>query len=161
MKALTIWQPWASLIMAGAKPYEFRRWPAPRWVVGERIVIHAGARPMRRAEILDLIARLREEPHLTGVDPAIGLPLLERVATAHSSSLPHALPLAAGLGAAILGQPRKATALFGGTVADSDRIDQHVWAWPLTEIEPFATPIRSRGAQGFWNWQPIPAEAAA
>ena len=24
MKALTIWQPWASLIMVGAKPYEFR-----------------------------------------------------------------------------------------------------------------------------------------
>jgi hypothetical protein len=24
MKALTIWQPWASLIMIGAKPYEFR-----------------------------------------------------------------------------------------------------------------------------------------
>ena len=24
MKGLTIWQPWASLIMIGAKPYEFR-----------------------------------------------------------------------------------------------------------------------------------------
>jgi len=24
MKALTIWQPWASLIMIGAKPFEFR-----------------------------------------------------------------------------------------------------------------------------------------
>jgi hypothetical protein len=24
MKALTIWQPWASLIMIGAKPVEFR-----------------------------------------------------------------------------------------------------------------------------------------
>ena len=27
MKALTIWQPWATLIMLGAKPFEFRRWP--------------------------------------------------------------------------------------------------------------------------------------
>jgi hypothetical protein len=26
MKALTIYQPWASLVMIGAKPYEFRRW---------------------------------------------------------------------------------------------------------------------------------------
>jgi len=33
MKALTIWQPWASLIMAGYKPYEFRGWPAYGYVV--------------------------------------------------------------------------------------------------------------------------------
>lgn len=26
MKALTVWQPWASLIIMGAKPYEFRKW---------------------------------------------------------------------------------------------------------------------------------------
>src|SRR4051812_29168039 len=25
-KALTIWQPWATLIVLGAKPHEFRRW---------------------------------------------------------------------------------------------------------------------------------------
>jgi hypothetical protein len=38
MKALTIWQPWASLIMAGCKPYEFRRWAAPQRLVGQRLV---------------------------------------------------------------------------------------------------------------------------
>lgn len=27
MKALTIYQPWASLVMIGAKPHEFRGWP--------------------------------------------------------------------------------------------------------------------------------------
>jgi hypothetical protein len=33
MKALTIWQPWATLIMIGAKPHEFRGqwiWPEDR-----------------------------------------------------------------------------------------------------------------------------------
>ena len=29
MRALTIWQPWASLIIIGAKPFEWRRWRAP------------------------------------------------------------------------------------------------------------------------------------
>jgi hypothetical protein len=58
MKALTIWQPWASLIMAGAKPVEWRGWPCPRWIVGQRIAIHAGARPARPAEIADIIARI-------------------------------------------------------------------------------------------------------
>ena len=55
MKALTIWQPWASLIMIGAKPYEFRgrsylayiNHPQP----GERMAIHAGARPVRPTEV--------------------------------------------------------------------------------------------------------------
>jgi hypothetical protein len=51
MKALTIWQPWGSLIIIGAKPYEFRgqsylayiNHPEP----GERVAIHVGARPVR------------------------------------------------------------------------------------------------------------------
>lgn len=51
MLALTIWQPWASLIAAGAKPFEWRSWPAHRGLVGRRIAIHAGARPPRKSEI--------------------------------------------------------------------------------------------------------------
>lgn len=50
MKALTIWQPWASLVMIGAKPYEFRRWDyreRQSGLQGQRIVIHAGARPVK------------------------------------------------------------------------------------------------------------------
>lgn len=53
MKALTVWQPWATLIIAGAKPFEFRRWDyrtRDRGLEGQRIVIHAGARPIKRAE---------------------------------------------------------------------------------------------------------------
>jgi hypothetical protein len=66
-RALTIWQPWASLIMIGAKPYEFRgrsylayiNHPQP----GERIAIHVGARPVRRAEE----ARLCSDHDTTGL----------------------------------------------------------------------------------------------
>ena len=50
MKALTIWQPWASLIMAGAKPWEWRGWAPPRSLVGQRIAIHAGARKVGRLD---------------------------------------------------------------------------------------------------------------
>ncbi len=41
MKALPLWQPWATLVALGAKRIETRSWPAPRWVLGERIAIHA------------------------------------------------------------------------------------------------------------------------
>lgn len=48
MYALTIWQPWASLIAAGCKPYEWRGWRVPRNMIGRRIGIHAGARRVHR-----------------------------------------------------------------------------------------------------------------
>lgn len=44
MHALTVWQPWASLIACGAKQIETRSWPAPEALWGERIAIHAAKR---------------------------------------------------------------------------------------------------------------------
>ena len=41
MKAISLWQPWASLIAIGAKSIETRSWPAPRALIGDRIAIHA------------------------------------------------------------------------------------------------------------------------
>ena len=43
MKALTIWQPYAGLIVAGAKPVENRTW-APPCKPGTVIAIHAGSK---------------------------------------------------------------------------------------------------------------------
>ena len=150
MKALTIWQPWASLIAYGAKPFEFRKWPAPSRLVGKRIAIHAGKRAAKRDEIAELILRIeKEEGKGTGLICEIALPLLERAITA-----PAAMPHSAVVCTTLLGPPRKATALFGGQVADSDRIDQHVWGWPLTGIVQLEPPLPATGKQGFWTWEP-------
>lgn len=190
MKALTIWQPWASLIMVGAKPYEFRPWDyrvRESGLVGQRIVIHAGARLARLDEVEDIIGDGRG-----GVDTDIADPLLQRLAAAlrqEKADMVHyraalaafrahnrriakhgpfvgdpepveptkpngqTLPLACGLGTAILKMPRKCTALFGGG-AD---IDPDMWAWPLVDIQPFEHPIPMRGAQGFWVWPTMEA----
>ncbi len=151
MKALTVWQPWATLIIAELKPFEFRGWPAPNGMVGRRIAVHAGARPVKPAELADLIVRLRgPDAWTTGLRPE-ALPLLERW---HQS--PALLPRSCVLGTAILGQPRRAseiTAELGGPVNDSDRAEHSNWAWPLSEIERFEPPIDARGAQGFWEWR--------
>jgi hypothetical protein len=152
MKALTIWQPWASLIMAGAKPWEWRGWTPPRSLIGQRIVIHASARAVKRDEICDIIGMLQAGDSSLVYEPAWRL--LER---AHIASY----PLAAGLGTAILGEPIPALAWArehhkGGI--DSDRIDHHgvelddKFAWPLTQIESFEPVVPMRGAQGFWTW---------
>ena len=47
MRALTLHQPWAQLMVWGIKNIETRSWPAPRDLIGERIVIHAGKRKPR------------------------------------------------------------------------------------------------------------------
>jgi hypothetical protein len=149
--ALTIWQPWASLIAAGAKPYEWRGWEAPHRHVGRRIAIHAGARPVKRPEIGELLVDLRRGGMLTSLIADIAVPLLERW---HTS--PGALPLSSVLCTAILGQPLTAAqyaAQHGATPADSDRIDHTKWGWPLTAIEVLEPFMPAKGAQGFWTWR--------
>lgn len=144
--ALTIWQPWATLIMEGCKPFEFRAWAAPPHLRGQRIAIHAGARPVRRDEVGTLILQLRREGAFGTalvVEPA--LELLQRIRLS-----PLSLPLSSVLGTAVLGTPIRAADLAGS--CDSQRVDHSKWAWPLTEIEPFAFPIPARGLQGFWSW---------
>lgn len=152
MKALTIWQPWASLIAIGAKPYEFRGWEAPRFVRGHRIAIHAGARPIRRAEVQDLLLRLNSgDAWSTCLRPELAIPFLDRVLTS-----PGLLPLSAIVATGVLGQPVNAFDIiheFGGQRPnDSDRDEQANFAWPLFDIETLAPPIEAKGAQGFWNW---------
>ncbi len=153
MKALTVWQPWATLIIVGAKPYEFRRWNcAERFpsIVGQRIAIHAGARPMRLEELRDIYARVTEGD--SALDPMATITLLRNLSDKPKLQVKHALPLSCVLGTAILGRAILAFDLFKDKVADSSRIDQHMWAWPLTDIVRFNEPMPYRGAQGFWDF---------
>ena len=118
--ALTIWQPWGSLIVGDLKPYEFRKWDyRSRYpgLVGQRIAIHAGARPARRDEIADLLSRLSRK-HSMVAERAV--PHLERWHLA-----PGSLPLSAILGTAILGEPRRAHTLLSRGQSDSCRSKLH------------------------------------
>ncbi|MEV4934388.1 ASCH domain-containing protein [Sphingobium sp. LSP13-1-1.1] len=155
MKALTIWQPWASLIIAGAKPYEFRSWSAPRFILGQRIVIHAASRKIDRFEVDDLHQTLIHrdkypiEAGMTCLKPETAIPILQ-------AALRGELPIAAGVGTAIVGEPRLGTHIaeeFGVPRAnDSDRDAHANWGWPMLEIEAWPEPIACKGAQGLWNW---------
>ena len=44
MRAMTIRQPWASLVVLGVKRVETRSWRAPAALIGQRIAIHASAK---------------------------------------------------------------------------------------------------------------------
>lgn len=169
LRAFTLWQPWATLAIAGVKPFEFRRWPAPAWIWGQRVAIHAGARPVKRREIDELISAIRLEGGWgTALDPEPALDILLRI-----QERPELLPTSAVLGTAIIGKPVPAAeavvSAYGESFrGDSNRIDHSVFGWPLTDIRRFEPPIEAKGAQGFWWWTtteadlPIePARAAA
>lgn len=154
MKAITIWQPWASLIACGAKPYEFRMHRNVSGQVGKRVAIHAGARKMNKREVAVLIHRITTPGwRTTGLTPALARPLLD-VATWH----PERIPLAAIVCTAVLGEPVQDDDLAMGLglpgIADSERLEHSNWGWPLTEIELLEPPVPAHGAQGWWTWNP-------
>jgi hypothetical protein len=157
MKALTIWQPWASLIALGLKPYEFRTWPAPRSIRGQRIVIHAAARKTRPTELAELLndpERLLASIGITA-DATVdrhrlsqAMDLLEKeLGSRHSGGV---LELGVALCTAVLGEPKRCTELFAGLM-DPDDINPDMWACPLTEVRTFP-PVDMKGARQFWGW---------
>ena len=159
MLALTIWQPWGSLIIAGAKPYEFGGWRTSRSIIGQRVVIHAAARKVDWREVHQLVRLLEAGGRYaakTCLHPSLGLELLRS-----GMATPATLPIGAGLGTAIIGEPRNGLEIaeeFGVPRAnDSDRDEHANWGWPMLEIERWAEPIPMRGAQGFWPWPTVEA----
>jgi hypothetical protein len=147
MKAITVWQPYASLIAAGLKPYEFRGWRPPVELIGQRFAIHAAARRMRAEELHNLMLDVAEACLLAEAES-----LLEGFWRE-----PARAPLSVVLCTAILDVPRKGAfvaADFGAPSPDSDEIEKSNWAWPLTQIELIDPPRPARGLQKFWEWNP-------
>ncbi len=150
MKALTLYQPWASLIAEGPKTVETRSWPAPISVIGQRIAIHAGKRQVR----------------ITGEND----PELHRAITlAHGPQWQKNLPLGAVVATAKLTGCFRVTGwnrdgkldLEGfGTGAESIvpdlfgdfRVER--WLWVLEEIEKLDPPEPATGRRMLWEWEP-------
>lgn len=159
-KALTVYQPWATLIILDAKTHEFRNWmftdkPHLAKLVGKRIVIHASARRPPISELDDVLRRIDDGE--SALKEEIARPIVTEMRAAlkargKDADL-HMAPLSVALGTAVIGEPRSVLDIFKGTpIADSDRIDHSLYGWPMTDPKPFARPIPSAGAQGFWNW---------
>ncbi len=162
--ALTIWQPWASLITMGLKPWEFRDWPPPQYIVDFQMAIHAGKRPVRPAEIRRLLYFLErggDDARATGlVDHDKAITFLRQVLQA-----PAMLPTSRILAIATVGQGISNTSLVmalgltpGTLVNDSDRDEHTRWGWPLRDIIPLPGMSQTAvpGHQSLWPWK-VPA----
>lgn len=134
MKALSLTQPWATLIILGIKKWETRSWYPPARMRGQRIVVHA-SKGWRTDDRL-FADRLRRD----GILP-----------------MDADLPRGAALGTVRLdGLIRTDPALVVRHIDARERLlgDYNFgrFAWELGDPRPFDEPIPARGALGLWEW---------
>lgn len=153
MKALTLTQPWATLVAVGAKKIETRGW---RTDYRGPLAIHAAKSfPMEAQRLCGhspffealLAARWNARPLPTGVVLAtcylvdcLRVPWGERreIAMHADSGEPFSV---------VLFPPAEPERSFGDFTPGR-------YAWLLTEIKPLPEPVPARGSLGLWEWQP-------
>lgn len=140
MKALSIWQPWASLIITGKKKIETRSWPAPHSIIGQKIAI-ASTKTIRREQ-----REAEADQAFIQHYAATSLPSFDK------------LPLGSVLGTVCVESCRMIDSDFLQTLSEQEEAfgwyGPGRYAWFLSEPELFETPIPARGRQGLWNWCP-------
>ena len=135
MWAITLWQPWASMIADGMKTIETRGWAPPGKVMGQRIAIHAGRK------------MVVPEARLWGLEnePTGCIVATARLVCAHKVLKP---PVAKGVWVSL--------AHDHGNTIPVDRFGdfgEGRWLWMLADVEKLPEPVPIKGGQAFWEWK--------
>ena len=129
MKAITLHQPWASLICKGIKTRETRSWAPPESLRGETIAIHAG------------------KTLVTDVHPAIIKDMRFHYGNDWEKNIP--------LGAIVATATLKGWEKTKGTELDIyGDYSLGRYYWELEDIIEMNPPWETRGWQRIWNWNP-------
>ena len=145
MKALTILQPYASLIPCGAKKFETRSWATKHRGL---LAIHAGM-----AWNLDLEAMLGDWRFQGGLAPLVGKPL-DFTARTWAGVTKKDLPFGAVIAICELVACIPTDDLTQGQIgADRPFGDFSIgrFAWEITNVRPIE-PIPAKGMQRLWEW---------
>lgn len=174
VKALTLHQPWASLIALGVKTIETRSWKTD--YRGPLVIHAAGRRPTEPVvgdfELVEY-PKVREFFVIGPLSPRLrSLPLGAVVATC---TLVDVVPIVHGHKPIVSYPPRYVTVSNGiANVTlgqhDGDRSAESLrdltdqapygdfspgrYAWLLDDIQPVDPPVPARGRQGLWEWTP-------
>jgi len=138
IKAITVWQPWATLIAEGVKEYETRSWePSSAGVqIGDVFGIHAAKRATVHEEMYNVMIRVHFSPR-----PIEELPFGAMVAIVR---LIHVVPT-------------KDKRLLASAGVDPRELSVGDWsddrfAWRLEVLRRLHRPIPIEGKQRFWDW---------
>jgi hypothetical protein len=144
IKAITLWQPWASLVAIGSKRIETRSWSTSYRGL---LAIHAAKRFPKEA--MDLCQ----------LDPFRGAlwPFWNRLGFVVVNALPRGsivavCELQSLVEITATNAPTEPELSFGDYAPGR-------WAWYLENVKELLKPILARGKQRLWNWE-VPAEEA-
>lgn len=130
IKALSLWQPWATLIASGVKAHETRHWSTE----------HRGAIAIHAAKRLDFAGAPVQLCHRV-----LGRTWWDKC------------PQGAVVAVARLRTCRSTDDVFQHVTradAASGDFSEGRFAWALTEVRPLDEPIPTLGRQGLFNWSP-------
>lgn len=143
MKALSLWQPWASLVACGVKTIETRSWAPPQETIGQRIAIHA-----------------------TKVGPSFMEPIFRHEAEAALGTSIRDLPRGAVLCTAMLTGASQVEQVYlttdGYNIVETSTGRYNAdnwgdfavgrWLWFLSDVRTLKKPQNARGRQRLWGW---------
>lgn len=140
MKALTLWQPWASLVAIGAKGYETRSWSTRH---RGPLAIHAAQKPIAKT-LVTLDAHTKEvmELALNFRGDFKGFATLPVGCIVATCELRDVYPVEE-VYHSLYNLPNEA--YFGDFSAGR-------FAWWLEDVQELDKPIPARGAQRLWEW---------
>lgn len=153
MKALTLTQPWATLVALGAKKIETRSWST---TYRGPLAIHAGAGLSSIGGAQGLMELCRSESFRSVLLAAgfLGTPELPRgaiVATCELIDI-YQIPDYHPLTGFYADDSSRRWALTDQERAFGDYTPGR-YAWLLADVKVLATPIPARGALGLWEWK--------
>jgi hypothetical protein len=153
VKALSLWQPWASLIAVGAKRVETRGWRTP---YRGPLAIHAALRTVRADEIEPEMADALSLSWPPTKEQLRSIPLGAIVATCRLVEVYRLSRLDAdaiedGRGLRLCPGRSYEVNVGSGSEALFGNYAEGRFAWILADVKPLARPAPVRGARGLWE----------
>jgi activating signal cointegrator 1 len=138
MKALSLWPPWGSLIVAGLKRIETRGWKTS----------YRGPIAIHQTQLLhpETAQELWDDPELWRNVRACGFTSTKQI------------PTGCILGTAnLMFCERMSDELIAAVPPEESALGNYApgrFMWILRDVVKFETPIPAKGKQGLWEWEP-------
>lgn len=152
MRALSLVQPWATLIMVGEKRIETRSWGTSH---KGKLAIHASAGKPKYAR------EFCQEPEVEEILERHGLDweTLPRGVVVGTTEVLTCTGISRWTGEVL--RVAREIETYAGTVTGLPE-DEYLfgdyspgrYAWILGKVEPFLEPVPARGSLGLWKWEP-------
>jgi hypothetical protein len=151
MKAITVKQPWASLIVEGIKDIENRTWKCPQKYIGKRVLIHAGMKPDNIKLEIEGQASVKE------------IQMFSALGRAEDDSIFGCIIGSVEIVDCVINHPsiwaEKSEGVMVGHTFVHKPENKVIWNWVLANPIKFDKPTPCKGKLSFWNYTgelPIP-----